>query len=153
MFISYENNYAMLNDTKTYKHIHSVNFNHVLDKRNGLSLTWGKNKKDDPNFCPFGPLIADIEITTICNGPEGTPCSFCFPGDTKIKTKKGEKNISDIKIEDIVYSYDEDTKKIVTNEVLYLYERMDNEFIIIELEDGTELKMTKEHPVYIKNIG
>lgn len=82
MFISYENNYAMLNDTKTHKHIHSVNFNHVLDKRNGLSLTWGKNREDDPDFCPFGPLIADIEITTICNGPEGTPCSFCYKSNT-----------------------------------------------------------------------
>jgi hypothetical protein len=60
----------------------SDNFNHFFRKADGYSATWGKNKEDDPAFSPYGPLIADIEITTICHGPNGVPCSFCYKANT-----------------------------------------------------------------------
>ena len=66
--------------------IKSDNFNHLFRKDNGYSVTWGKTKDDDPDYSPFGPLIADIEITTICHGPNGIPCSFCY----KANTPKGD---------------------------------------------------------------
>lgn len=63
--------------------VKSEQFNHVLNKKTGVALTWGKEREDDPDMCEFGPLIADIEITTACNGVCGTdgvrkPCSFCY---------------------------------------------------------------------------
>lgn len=66
--------------------IKSEKFNHLFRKDNGYSVTWGKTKDDDPDFSPYGPLIADIEITTICHGPNGIPCSFCY----KANTPKGD---------------------------------------------------------------
>ena len=41
---------------------------------NGMFLRWGYTKDHDPDFSPIGPEIADIEVSTICNGPNGTPC-------------------------------------------------------------------------------
>jgi len=66
--------------------IRSENFNHFFRKTDGYSATCGKTEADDPSYSPYGPLIADIEITTICHGPNGVPCSFCY----KANTPKGD---------------------------------------------------------------
>lgn len=62
-------------------------FHHLFVKENGFSMVYGKTRDDDPDYSSFGPLIADIEITTICHGPrnkEGkrVPCSFCYKANT-----------------------------------------------------------------------
>lgn len=49
---------------------------------NGLFLRWGWVKDQDPDFSPVGPEIADIEVSTICNGPNGTPCPWCYKSNT-----------------------------------------------------------------------
>jgi MoaA/NifB/PqqE/SkfB family radical SAM enzyme len=33
---------------------------------------------DDPDFSPFGPEIADIEITEVCYGIRGKHCPYCY---------------------------------------------------------------------------
>jgi len=60
------------------KTLFSPNYNYVFDKENGEFIRYGKDEKDDPTFSPFGPEIVDMEITTICNGPRGRLCSFCY---------------------------------------------------------------------------
>ena len=49
---------------------------------NGMFLRWGYTKDHDPDFSPIGPEIADIEVSTICNGPNGTPCPWCYKSNT-----------------------------------------------------------------------
>ena len=66
-------------ENKNAKFLRSEIFNYNLDKKTGYMETWGKTKEEDPEFCPFGPVIADIEITTICNGG----CKFCYKSNTK----------------------------------------------------------------------
>jgi len=57
----------------------SKDYNYYFDKSNGFFARWGKNREDDPQFSPYGPEIADIEITTICNGIGNYgPCKFCY---------------------------------------------------------------------------
>jgi len=51
---------------------------YLFNKKNGFMATWGKTKKDDPDYSPFGPFILDMEISTICNGG----CSFCYKSNT-----------------------------------------------------------------------
>ena len=65
-------------DTLTTKTLKSKNLNYFFDKRSGLSVVFGETHQDDPEYSPFGPFIADIEITTICDGPGGKPCPFCY---------------------------------------------------------------------------
>jgi GTPase involved in cell partitioning and DNA repair len=30
-----------------------------------LTLRWGKTKEDDPPYCPYGPEILDLEISSV----------------------------------------------------------------------------------------
>jgi len=65
-----------INDGKFVKKLTSENYNFVFDKRTGFFARWGATKKDDPAFGL--PEIADIEVTTICNGVKGKLCGFCY---------------------------------------------------------------------------
>ena len=63
------------------KVVKSKNYNYIFNYKDGFFARWGKTKKDDPEFSPFGPEIADIEISTICHGID-KPCDFCYKGNT-----------------------------------------------------------------------
>ncbi len=77
-------NKCVVFDNGKFKFLRSLVFNYNLNKSNGYMETWGKTRDEDPEFCPFGPVIADIEITTICGGvdPKFGPCKFCYKANT-----------------------------------------------------------------------
>ncbi len=64
----------------------SPDYNYCFNPENGDFARWGSTKQEDPDFSPFGPEIADIEISTICHGIDSKPCSFCY----KSNSPKGE---------------------------------------------------------------
>lgn len=62
-------------------------FHLALNKTNGFTMKWGKTMEEDPTHLPFGPEIADIEITKICGGirqADGSrrSCPFCYKSNT-----------------------------------------------------------------------
>lgn len=67
------------------KKVRTKEYNYNFSLKTGLFARWGKTLKDDPQFSPLGPEIADIEISTICHGL-GKPCAWCY----KANTDKGE---------------------------------------------------------------
>lgn len=66
------------------KVLKSSNYNYIFNGSTGFFARWGKEKADNPDFSPFGPEILDIEISTVCSGPNGKPCSFCYKSNTAI---------------------------------------------------------------------
>ena len=68
-------------ETKTKKFMRSADVNFNFDKVTGEMLTWGKTYEDDPDYAPF-PFILDIEVTTMCSGPAGKLCNFCYKSNT-----------------------------------------------------------------------
>ncbi len=79
--VYFENNKCKIVEAK------DGSFHHLFVKENGFSMVYGKTRDEDPDYSAFGPLIADIEITTICRGPRNekgvkVPCSFCYKSNT-----------------------------------------------------------------------
>ncbi len=75
-------NFTILESNRN-KILSSDNYNFIFDKVNGFFARWGKTNTEDPDYSPFGPEIADIEISTICNGVKGIgPCKFCYKKNT-----------------------------------------------------------------------
>jgi hypothetical protein len=66
-------------ETKTFK---SKDYNWVFNKKTGFFARWGEDFTKDPEYSPIGPEIADIEISTICHGPNDKPCKFCYKCNT-----------------------------------------------------------------------
>jgi MoaA/NifB/PqqE/SkfB family radical SAM enzyme len=69
-------------ESLTAKMCVSKNYNYIYAKIPGTFIRWGKTKDDDPEYSPFGPEIADIEISTVCHGIGGKPCKFCYKSNT-----------------------------------------------------------------------
>jgi hypothetical protein len=79
-----------------------------------------------------------------------TSCS-CFPAGTKVLMADGSrKNIEKVKIGEIVLSYDVELMKFAKSKVLELESPVREGYYIIEFEDGSELKITNEHPVWVR---
>ena len=77
-------------------------------------------------------------------------CS-CFPAGTKVLMADGsKKNIEKVKVGEIVLSYDVELMKFAKSKVLELESPIREGYYIIEFEDGTELKITNEHPVWVR---
>ena len=64
------------------KQFKSSEYNYTFNLKNGDMAVWGKTEDETPTKNPFGPEIADIEITNICHGPNGIPCNFCYKSNT-----------------------------------------------------------------------
>ena len=136
-------------ETPKSKALKSKDFNLYFDKETGYTETWGKTKKDDPEFCQYGPIIADIEISTQCSGTNGKLCSYCVIPSTNILKNRQSEIILNIKEGDLVKSFNLNHNSIVTNRVLKMYEKYyDGELICIELLNSIILKITPEHEVY-----
>jgi len=76
----------IIKDNSKFKYFISPEYNYVFNKSNGFFARWGATKIDDPEWCPAGCEILDIELSTICNGINGVPCKFCY----KTNTGRGE---------------------------------------------------------------
>lgn len=68
-------------ETNVWKFFRSDESNFDFNKNTGFTRMWGKTKEDDVEVFPM-PTILDIEITTICNGPDNKLCGFCYKGNS-----------------------------------------------------------------------
>lgn len=69
--------------------IDSDNFHLRFRHSDGLTMKWGANTKEDPTHCPFGPEIADVEITKACRGIRDfkgnrSVCKWCYKSNTPV---------------------------------------------------------------------
>jgi len=64
----------------------SKDYNFQFDKRTGFFARWGKTKEENPQYSPFGCEIADVEVTTRCEGVgiggKKSTCAFCYKSNT-----------------------------------------------------------------------
>jgi intein/homing endonuclease len=73
----------------------------------------------------------------------------CFAAGTKILLSDGSsKNIEDVQSGDIVVSYNFSTNENENKSVGKLLSVLSDHISIVKLENGTELKITKDHPVW-----
>lgn len=73
---------AFIKENETKKHFRSPGYNYSFNKKDGTFARWGSREEEDPVFSPFGPEIADIEISTVCHGLNNKPCKFCYKSNT-----------------------------------------------------------------------
>lgn len=88
----------ILEDESTKK-LRSKTYNFNFCKKTGYFERWGNTLEDNPSFSPFGPELIDIELTDICYGPGGIPCSWCYkanlPNNTSYMSFETYKQIFD----------------------------------------------------------
>ena len=79
---TYEIAGVKITENEEWKIYRSTNYNMNFNKNTGYTQTWGADYKDDPDYGPF-PSILDVEITTVCNGPNNRLCPFCYKSNNQ----------------------------------------------------------------------
>lgn len=92
----------------------------------------------------------DVSLGNRCHTGK---CNFCLVPETHILTNEGDKYITDIKTEDLVFSYNECSGDIELKKVDQVFERVyEGELIEVVTEIGT-LRLTPNHKIYTRNRG
>lgn len=59
------------------------NYNYGFNKKTGFTIRYGNTVDDDPEYCPLGPEILDLEISVNgCPKVGGHNCKFCYKNNT-----------------------------------------------------------------------
>ena len=100
----------------------------------------------------FNLIFLCILTTVIATGVSADKGGgSCFLPGTLITMENGSQiPIENVKAGDKIASFDKDLNKVVT-EVLETESPMRDDYYIISFSDGNELKITNEHPLYIKS--
>lgn len=96
----------------------------------------------------FGECRGDTHYCTDGDLPGGCGGSSCFSGETMVSTPDGGKEIQDVEQGDAISSYDPESGEEGTSEVEKIYETTQGAYYKIKTKDGTEVKVTAEHPMY-----
>jgi hypothetical protein len=78
----YKVQYFKSKKSQLIKTFRSEGYNYNFNVNTGYFVRWGKTKEDDAEYSPYGGEIADIEISTKCNGLNGKLCSMCYKSNT-----------------------------------------------------------------------
>ena len=71
----------------------------------------------------------------------------CMPGDTLIDTPNGKEKLKNLRIDDIITSYDRTTGKIENKRILNVFKNKAHHIVRIKLSDGGEIVCTSNHPI------
>jgi hypothetical protein len=81
------------------------------------------------------------------------PGYVCFIAGTKVTMEDGsEKNIEDVVIDDIVLSYNEDSRCIEPKKVVKLQSPIHDDLVEYTLTNGTTITSTFDHPYYVNGL-
>lgn len=74
----------------------------------------------------------------------------CFPGNAKILTLDGEKELRSLKNGDIVASYNVNSGRIEYKPVLHTFKNIAHDIVSVKMSSGKEIVCTSNHPFFTK---
>ena len=133
-------------ENSQHKILRSAEYNFFFDKHSGLFVRTGASVSSaDPDWSPFGPEIADIEIS---KGHCKAGCAHCLPPGEQVSVNGQYTPIENVKVGDMVTSMDINSGNIRLNRVIETYSRnYEGELIELEFKGGRILHLTPNHPV------
>ena len=135
-------------------------FGEWYQKEDGTWMHWEESATHGPNNEPGG--YVPVDASQYDANPEETPSppssppsnsGGCFAAGTQILMANGQnKNIEDIKINEIVIAYDEKIKEFVAKKVTKSYVHHNTpQMVKLTFNTGDILKLTPGHPLYSIN--
>ena len=76
-------------------------------------------------------------------------CALCFPAGTTVATPHGEQAIQTLKVGDQVLAEDPATGKVGVERVQAVIHDPASPLIVVELSDGSSIKVTADHPFWV----
>lgn len=97
--------------------------------------------------------MCKIDLDAVRNEWDVIVTDECFPGNTKIMTADGEKELQFLANGDIIASYNRNKKSIEYKPVTHVFKLKAHNVVSVKLSNGKEIFCTKNHPFFTKNGG
>lgn len=78
-------------------------------------------------------------------------CDECMPANTLIDTPTGQKELQDLRIDDIITSYNRNAGKTENKRIKHIFKNKAHNIVKVKLSDGKEIVCTSNHPIFTKN--
>lgn len=101
-------------------------------------------------FLKVGDKTTDITKKTIKTNNKSTIQQFCFAEGTKISIGDGFKNIEEVQIGDLVWSFNDSSKDVSLRPVINTVKKLSNHLQKLVIGNDT-LFTTDDHPFYVSN--
>ena len=75
-------------------------------------------------------------------------CDECMPSNTLIDTPTGKKELKNLCIDDIIVSYNRNTKTLENKRVLHVFKNKAHDIVKVKLSNGEEIVCTGNHPIF-----
>ena len=75
----------------------------------------------------------------------------CMPAETLIDTPAGKRELKNLCIDDIITSYNRNTKKLEYKRVKHVFKYKAHDIVKIKLSNGEEIICTSNHPIFTKD--
>ena len=72
----------------------------------------------------------------------------CMPANTLINTPTGQKELKNLRIDDIITSYNRTTGKIENKKVIHIFKSKAHDIVNVKLSNGEKITCTGNHPIF-----
>jgi len=152
-YIVYIDTDSVYVDLEQFMNIANKNMNHEGEKLvDFMSLLCEKITESVINVC-YANLKEYMNNIENHMEMDREVISLCLTGDSIVKTDRGDKQLLDINVGDMVLSYNIETGKSEYKPVLNFYDQGIKEVYKLELDDGRELTGTADHKILVNRRG
>lgn len=106
----------------------------------------------DTHFRPVKCKATESCKNFIRGCAQGALPNVCFTGNTLVRTDKGLIPIMDIKVGDLVYSFDTEKEEMEYKSITKLFPNFSHQLVYITIGRET-IETTPSHPFYLDSIG
>lgn len=75
----------------------------------------------------------------------------CMPGETLIDTPTGKKELKNLRIDDIITSYNGNTGRLENKRITHIFKSKAHDIVKVKLSNGEEIICTGNHPIFTRN--
>ena len=125
----------------------------VFDRGGYGKITGGKVDIGDGLTFATVQTMSKLDLYQYRNTWGAVIVDECFPADTLIATKNGQKKIKNLLRGDLVASYNRDSGRIEFKPVVHTFRLTPRDLIKVTMNDGTAINTTSNHPFFVKNKG
>lgn len=75
----------------------------------------------------------------------------CMPGETLIDTPTGKKELKNLRIDDIITSYNRNVRRLENKRITHIFKSKVHDVVKVKLSNGEEIICTKNHPIYTRS--
>ena len=123
----------------------------VLDNAGAGTITGGKINIGSGITFATVQTLAKIDLANYKNIWDVIIVDECMPGNILIDVPAGKKELKDLRVDDIITSYNRNTEEVESKRVTHIFKSKAHDIVKVKLSNGEEIVCTGNHPIFTQD--